>query len=109
MEVVPWMMLSAAVRVLSVQGGVTAIVAMQISDLCLFIAFLLAARRMIESTGGVTSLGRLSFRQQVTMGRKILLRVVGLMIAGQFIAENKGQLNWHSSATLTEFTITLKR
>lgn len=90
MEIVPWMMLSAAVRVLSVQGGLTALVAMQVSDLCLFIAFLLAARRMIESTGGVTSLGHLNFRQQVTMGRTILLRVVGVMIAGVMIVSAFG-------------------
>lgn len=85
MEIVPWMMLSAAIRVLSVQGGLVALVAMQISDLCLFIAFLLAARRMIDFTGGVTSLGRLSFGQQVAMGRKILPRVIGVMIAGAAI------------------------
>lgn len=90
MEIVPWMMLSAAVRVLSVQGGLTALVSMQISDLCLFIAFLLAARRMIESAGGVTSLGRLDFRQQVTMGRRILLRVVGVMIAGAALVSALG-------------------
>jgi hypothetical protein len=82
MEIVPWMMLSAAVRVFSVHGGLTAFVAMQVSDLGLFIAFLLAARRMIEHTGGVTTLGHLSFAQQVAMARKILLRVVGVMAAG---------------------------
>lgn len=80
LEVVPWMMLSAAVRVMVVHGGVTALVVMQLSDLFLFIAFLLAARRMIEFTGGVTTLGQLSLRQQVALGRKILLRVVGLMV-----------------------------
>ena len=53
--------------------------AMQVSDLCLFIAFLLASRRMIESTGGVTTLGHLSLGQQVAMGRKILLRVDGFL------------------------------
>jgi hypothetical protein len=90
MEILPWMMLSAAVRVLSVQGGLTTLLAMQISDLCLFIAFLLAARRMIESTGGVTRLGHLSFGQQVTMGRTILLRVVGVMIAGVVIVSTLG-------------------
>ena len=82
MEIVPWMMLSAAIRVLTVKGGLITLVAMHLSDLFLFIAFLLAARRMIEFTGGVTTLGYLSFRQQVAMGRTILLRVVGVMIAG---------------------------
>jgi hypothetical protein len=90
MELVPWMMLSAAVRVLSVQGGLVGFVAVQISDLCLFIAFLLAARRMIESTGGVTTLGHLSLGQQVAMGRKILLRVVGVMIVGAVIVSACG-------------------
>lgn len=82
MEIVPWMMLSAAVRVFSVHGGLTTFVAMQISDLCLFIAFLLAARRMIELADGVTTLGQLGFAQQVAMARKILLRVVGVVAAG---------------------------
>ena len=90
MEIVPWMMLSAAIRVLTVQGGLTTLVAMQLSDLFLFIAFLLAARRMIEFTGGVTTLGYLSFRKQVAMGRDILLRVVGVMIAGMAITSVLG-------------------
>lgn len=64
--------------------------AMQASDLCLFIAFLLAARRMIESTGGVTTLGHLSLAQQVAMGRKILLRVVGVMIVGSVVVSACG-------------------
>lgn len=90
MEIVPWMMLSAAVRVLSVQGGLVALLAMQVSDLALFIAFLLAARRMIESTGGVTTLGYLSFGQQIRMGRMILWRIVGVMFAGTLIVSACG-------------------
>lgn len=90
MEIVPWMMLSAAIRVLSVQGGLIALVAMQLSDLCLFIAFLLAARRMIESAGGVTTLGHLGFRQQIAMGRKILWRVIGVMIGGAVLVSACG-------------------
>ena len=78
-------MLSAAVRVLSVQGGVTALVVMQLSELFLFIAFLLAARRMIEFTGGVTTLGQLSLLQQIKLGRMILWRVVAVMVAGAAI------------------------
>ena len=64
--------------------------AMQVSDLCLFIAFLLASRRMIESTGGVTTLGHLSLGHQVAMGRKILLRVVGVMIVGSVVVSAYG-------------------
>lgn len=90
MEIVPWMMLSAAIRVLTVQGGLITLVAMHLSDLFLFIAFLLAARRMIEFTGGVTTLGYLSFRQQVEMGRAILLRVVGAMLIGTLIVSACG-------------------
>lgn len=82
MEIVPWMMLSAAMRVLVVQGGVTALVAMQVSELSLFIAFLLAARRMIELAQGVTTLGQLSFAQQFRMARKILFSVLLVMAAG---------------------------
>ncbi|MFN3657906.1 MAG: hypothetical protein ACK4UO_11685 [Pseudolabrys sp.] len=81
-EVVPWMMLSAAVRVLVVHGGLTALVVIQLSDLFLFIAFLLAARRMIEFTGGVTVLGQLSLSQQVALARKVLPRVVAVMVGG---------------------------
>src|SRR3569833_693095 len=85
LEIVPWMMLSAAVRVMVVHGGLTAFVVMQFSDLALFIAILLAARRMIEFTGGVTRLGQLTLREDVLLGRMILSRVVAVMVAGATI------------------------
>jgi hypothetical protein len=90
MELVPWMMLSAACRVFSVQGGAIALAATGASDLFLFIAFLLGARRMIELTGGVTTLAALSLRQQIRLAHKVLLPVAGLVIAGAVLVYGLG-------------------
>jgi hypothetical protein len=80
-EIVPWMMLSAAMRVFSVHGGLTTLIAIGLSDICLFIAFLLGAHRMIHLADGSTGIGRLTLRQQLTMAHKVLLPVAGLIVA----------------------------
>lgn len=50
--------------------------------MALFIAFLLAARRTIEYADGRTSLGHLSFAEQMRLARRILGRVLVLMVLG---------------------------
>jgi hypothetical protein len=90
MEIVPWMMLSAAMRIVAVQGGLVALLSTQASDLALFIAFLLAARRMIELADGTTRLGQLSIAQQFRLGRKVLLPVVALTLTGSAIVYSLG-------------------
>jgi len=79
MEAVPWLMLAAAMRVLTVKGGLVWLFASICSDIAIFLAFMSAARRMIELTDGKTALGRLSFAQQLIMARTVLVPVI-LMI-----------------------------
>jgi hypothetical protein len=79
MEAVPWLMLAAAMRVLTVKGGLVWLFASIFSDIAIFLAFMLAARRMIELTDGKTALGRLSFAQQLIIARTVLVPVI-LMI-----------------------------
>lgn len=67
-EAVPWLMLAAAMRVLMVKGGLVWLFASVCSDIAIFLAFMLAARRMIELSDGKTALGRLSFAQQFDHG-----------------------------------------
>lgn len=80
LEAVPWLMLAAALRTLQVQGGLMWFVAGEASDFSVFIAFLLAARRMIELADGQTGLGKLSFAQQLSLARKVLTPIVIMMV-----------------------------
>ncbi|MGE3870610.1 MAG: hypothetical protein AB7F51_13990 [Pseudorhodoplanes sp.] len=79
--VVPWLMLASAIRFAAWSLGTTGLLLMVLSDLSVFIAFLLAARGMIEWTGGRTALGHLPFRDQIGLGWGILKRVLGLLAA----------------------------
>ncbi len=80
MEAVPWLMLAAAMRVLTVKGGLVWLFASICSDIAIFLAFMLAARRMIELSDGKTGLDRLSFTQQLTLARKVLVPVILMML-----------------------------
>jgi hypothetical protein len=80
MEAVPWLMLAAAMRVLTVKGELVWLFASICSDIAIFLAFMLAARRMIELTDGKTALGRLSFAQQLIMARTVLVPVILMVL-----------------------------
>lgn len=81
MEAVPWLMFATAMRIVEVLGGLVGLCASVCSHLSIFLAFLLAARRMIELADGRTGLGRLSFLEQLILARKVLLPIVLLMLA----------------------------
>jgi hypothetical protein len=83
--VVPWLMLASAIRFVAYFLGAPGLLLMALSDLAVFIAFLLAARGLIEWTGGQTRLGRMVFRDQLTLGWRILKRVFGLLVAAWLI------------------------
>ncbi len=72
LKAVPWLMLATALRFIRARlgplGGPLAIAAWHAA---IFLAFLLAARRMIELTDGHTELGALSFRQRLELTRKV--------------------------------------
>jgi len=80
LEAVPWLMLATAVRF--VVYGKTALMApaLVVESVAIFLAFLLAARRMIEFTDGRTELGKLSFLQQLSMAKRVLFDVALLMV-----------------------------
>lgn len=82
LTVVPWLMLASAIRFVAYFLGAPGLVLMALSDLAVFIAFLLAARGLIEWTGGATGLGRLPFPDQLRLGWRIGKRVFGLLILG---------------------------
>lgn len=83
--VVPWLMLASAIRFVAYFLGSPGLLLMALSDLSVFIAFLLAAQGLIERTGGRTGLGRMMFRDQLRLGWRILKRVFGLLIAAWLI------------------------
>lgn len=87
LEAVPWLMLASALRFFAYgAGGLAALIGMAIAMLCVFLAFLLAARRMIEWTGGQVQFGHWSIQDQMRVGRMILYRVVALLVAAAAMA-----------------------
>lgn len=91
-EAVPWLMFATAMRIVEVMGGTVGLCASVCSHLSIFLAFLLAARRMIELADGTTGLGRLSFLEQLILARKILVPVVLLMLASCLFLIGTGAL-----------------
>lgn len=84
LEAVPWLMLAATFRTfMSVAGMIAA-------SVCLLLAFLLAARRMIEFADGDSGLGRFDFGEQLRLARRILVQVFALLVAGSFAAWSLG-------------------
>lgn len=75
-EAVPWLMFATAMRIIAVQGGLVAITATLCANLSVFLALLLAARRMIELTDGKTGLGKLDFGEQLVLARRVLTPVL---------------------------------
>jgi hypothetical protein len=80
LEAVPWLMLAAAMRILAYMGGAQAILAYFCAWFAILLAFLLAARRMIELTDGRTGLGRLGFVEQLGLARKVMVPVILVMV-----------------------------
>jgi hypothetical protein len=90
LEAVPWLMFATAMRILESRGGVQAIFAAICAGLAVFLAFLLAARRMIELTDGRTGLGKLDFAEQLVLARKVMFPVLLFMAATAFVVVVSG-------------------
>lgn len=84
-DIVPWLMLASTMRFIGWRGGTFGLVTTVLSDLFVFIAFLLGARAMIEWTGGRMQIGRATFREQLRLAHSILLRVFVLLVAATVI------------------------
>jgi hypothetical protein len=81
LEALPWLMLATAIRFVSYGSSLKMLVGLVLESFALFLAFLLAARRMIEFADGRTDLGKLSFVQQIVLARRVLRHVVVLLFA----------------------------
>lgn len=86
LQAVPWLMLASAMRFVAYANPVLAIPCYILASLAIFLAFLIAVKRMIELADGATSLGRLDFNAQLRLAVKVLKRVVLLLLAGFFLA-----------------------
>jgi hypothetical protein len=80
LEAVPWLMLASAIRFVFYGKPLLVIIGMVFSSFALFLAFLLAARRMIEFADGRTDLGRLSFGEQLKLAKRVLGYVALLLV-----------------------------
>ena len=80
MEAVPWLMLASAMRFLAYGHRGAAILALIIANLSPFLAFLIAAQRMIEFADGRTALAHLTFKEQVVLARRVIDRVLVLLV-----------------------------
>src|SRR5262245_8341365 len=89
-EAVPWLMLAAAFRFAGYAAPALGVPAFVLASLALFLAFLLAARRMIEFADGTTQLGKLSFSEQMQLARRILRDVLLLLVAAMIIVAFAG-------------------
>jgi hypothetical protein len=83
-------MLATALRIVQSMGGLQALFAAVCSELAIFLAFLLAARRMIELADGKTALGKLSFTEQLRLARKVMIPVVLMMLATGLAVSSTG-------------------
>src|ERR1041384_7593131 len=80
LEAVPWLMLASALRFLAYMKPLVALPAIVMASFSIFLAFLLAARRMIEFADGMTQLGTLAFADQLRLAKRILRHVVILLV-----------------------------
>jgi hypothetical protein len=86
LEAVPWLMLASALRFVGYANQAIFLPALIVASVAIFLAFILAARRMVEFTGGHTHLAGLSFNEQLLLSRAILWRIGILLVAGTAFA-----------------------
>src|SRR5262245_8333786 len=102
LEAVPWLMLASALRLVAYASRGLALPCLVLASVSLFLACLLAARRMIEFADGSTQLGRLNFGQQLQLAGRVLWRVGLLMLTLALAAALLGQ-RWLSPHILLGF------
>lgn len=73
-------------RVLAFGGGLIAVPAIVIADMSLLLAFVIVTWKMVAMTNGQTSLATSSFAQQLTMTRRVLVPIFGLLLAATGLA-----------------------
>lgn len=83
LEAVPWLMFATSMRVLAWQGLAPCLL---LANGALFLAFVLAARRMVEFTNGSTELGRLTFEEQIRLTGAVIARIIPILAGGAILA-----------------------
>lgn len=92
LEVLPWLMLASSMRFAAYASpGIVALLLLVVESFALFLAFILATRRMIEFADGRTSLGHLSFAEQFKLARAVIGRVAVLLASAVAAALAIGQ------------------
>ena len=89
----PWLMLATAFRIIHLTDP-KAVISFQIAQISIFIAFLIAAQRLIEIAGGKTSLRSWHLGAQVGSGVRILGRLAVLVAAAGFCAAMLGDYSF---------------
>lgn len=92
---VPWLFVATVFRIRSHTNMATLVFGTQLVQLMVFMAFLLMSQRMINLTGGGTSLDKLSFRDQTKLGWAVLKRVLGVSVLVFAIAYLAGVHPFH--------------
>lgn len=86
LEAVPWLMLASALRFAAFgKPALVMVISFVLEAVVLFLAFVLAARRMIEFGDGRTGLGRLTFAEQLRLARRVLLYVGALLFVAMVV------------------------
>lgn len=81
-EAVPWLLLATVIRIYSrALPDSVLLLGFLVLHVPVFIAFLLASQKMIDLTGGTTSLERLSFRRQLSLSWAVIWRLLILFFA----------------------------
>lgn len=83
---VPWLLIAALMRVVAFGGGLIALPALVIADVALLLAFVIVTWKMVAMTNGQTSLATASFSRQLTMTRRVLVPIFGLLLAATALA-----------------------
>lgn len=90
LHALPWLILAAAMRVIAFGGGAVALPAIIVADISVLLAFFATARQSIEAAGGQSSLGELTFGEQLKLSLSILWRIALLMIVAALGAAATG-------------------
>ncbi|QOZ67257.1 hypothetical protein [Bradyrhizobium arachidis] len=80
LHALPWLILAAAMRVIAFGGGAVALPAIIVADISVLLAFFATAQQSIEAAGGQSSLGELTFGEQLRLSFSILWRIALVMI-----------------------------
>jgi hypothetical protein len=79
-------MLATSFRFLAPQTVGTMLTMHTLSGVCIFLAFLLATRRMIEFSGGRAPFGAVDFDEQLELARDVLWRIIVLIFVAGMLA-----------------------